>query len=82
MGFSSLGKASFDHNRLLRNKRTAIKDHPYFGKGERQGDPNPYGEELRVWQEQKARNASRLRKLIFALLAGLMLGVVLLRLLW
>ncbi|EMR02033.1 hypothetical protein [Cesiribacter andamanensis] len=82
MGFSQLGKNSFEHNRSLRNRRTSVQDHPYFGKGQRKGEPNPYGEELKAWQAQKSARAARLRKQIFVCILLAMLGFVLLTLFW
>jgi hypothetical protein len=77
MGCHALGKKSFDYNRGLRNKRTSVKDHPHFGKGQRKGEPNPYGEELKAWQEQKSARAARLGKQILGLLLLALLGIVL-----
>lgn len=72
MGFASFGKDLFAQNRSMRNRRMSVKEHPYFGKGKRHGTLNPYGEELKAWQQLKKARATRMRRYIFSFILLMM----------
>ena len=82
IGLSRQGKTSFEHNRTLTSRRSPLGENPYAGKGERKGEPNPFGRELEAWQARRRATAARLRRRLFLLIGGLMLLVVLLAALW
>jgi hypothetical protein len=74
IGFSRLGKALFNENRKLLNRRTKIGENPYAGgKTNRNKNLNPYLKEIQQWKYSKIRSERQMKLVYLGVAISLMI---------